>query len=102
MRDVGLPIFREGLEKGLSVNDAGAVTLLHLLSATDDTNLIHRSHRDTQLQIKQQINDLLAKEPFPAMADIEALDRDFIQKNLSPGGSADLLAVTYFLYFLSE
>ena len=27
------------------------------------------------------------------------LDREFIRENLSPGGSADLLALTYFLYF---
>jgi len=34
------------------------------------------------------------------MSFIEQLDQEFIQKNLSPGGSADLLAVTYFLHFL--
>ena len=101
VRDVGLPILQKALAQGLSVNDAGAVTLLHLLAATDDTNLIHRSDRATQLQIKQQIADLLATEPFPSMDTIEALDREFIQKNLSPGGSADLLAITYFLYFLT-
>jgi holo-ACP synthase/triphosphoribosyl-dephospho-CoA synthase len=28
------------------------------------------------------------------------MDEDFIQRNLSPGGSADLLAMTYFLYLL--
>ena len=101
VRDVGLPIFRKALAQGLSVNDAGAVTLLHLLAATDDTNLIHRSDRTTQLHIKAQIADMLQQEPFPATEAIEALDREFIQNNLSPGGTADLLAVTYFLYFLS-
>lgn len=101
VRDVGLPIFRKALAQGLSVNDAGAVTLLHLLAATDDTNLIHRSDRNTQLQIKAQIATMLKNDPFPSMDAIEALDREFIQKNLSPGGTADLLAVTYFLYFLS-
>lgn len=99
--DVGLPVFQKALDGGLSVNDAGAVTLLHLLAATDDTNLIHRSDRNTQLQIKAQIASMLQADPFPSMDAIEALDREFIQKNLSPGGSADLLAVTYFLYFLS-
>ncbi len=101
VRDVGLPIFRKALAQGLSVNDAGAVTLLHLLAATDDTNLIHRSDRNTQLQIKAQIATMLKNDPFPSMDAIEALDREFIQKNLSPGGTADLLAVTYFLHFLS-
>ena len=96
----GLPILRKGLEKGLSLNDAGAIALLHLLAATDDTNLISRSDRQTQLAIRQQIHALLEKDPFPALSVIEDLDRDFIQRNLSPGGTADLLAITYFLYFL--
>ena len=33
---------------------------------------------------------------------LEALDRAFIQKNLSPGGTADLLALTFLLHFLKE
>lgn len=99
---VGLPILRQGLAKGLSLNDAGCVALLHLLAATDDTNLIHRSNRQTQLEIKERIAAMLRKEPFPSMETITALDKEFIQKNLSPGGSADLLAVTYFLHFLDE
>ena len=28
------------------------------------------------------------------------LDAYFVKKNISPGGSADMLALTYFLYFL--
>lgn len=100
VRKVGLPTLRRALEAGLSLNDAGAVTLLHLLAATDDTNLIHRSDRQTQLQVRSQVRELLKKDPFPAPEVIEALDRDFIRKNLSPGGSADLLALTLFLYFL--
>lgn len=100
VKKVGLPIFNQALAQGHSVNDAGSITLLHLLAATDDTNLIHRSNRQTQLSIKQQISDLLHRDPFPPLSVMEALDREFIEKNLSPGGSADLLAMTYFLHFL--
>ena len=32
---------------------------------------------------------------------LEALDREMIRKNLSPGGCADLLSITYFLHFYS-
>ena len=31
---------------------------------------------------------------------LEQLDDQFIQRNLSPGGCADLLAITYFMHFL--
>ena len=98
--DVGLPMLRQGLSRGLSYNDAGCVALLYLLTAVDDTNLIHRSDRQTQLQIQKEIAELLKKDPFPDMKTIEELDREFIKRNLSPGGSADLLAITYFLHFM--
>jgi len=97
----GLPRLREGLSQGLSLNDAGCCALLHLMAATDDTNLIHRSDRETQLQVRENISAILAETPFPPLDRISRLDQDFIQKNLSPGGSADLLAVTYFLQFLT-
>ena len=99
--EVGLPVFREGLHKGLSVNDAGCATLLHLIAATDDTNLIRRSDRQTQLQVRQQVASALKEDPYPSSDAIEKLDREFIERNLSPGGCADLLAMTYFLYSLS-
>jgi holo-ACP synthase/triphosphoribosyl-dephospho-CoA synthase len=98
--EAGLPVLRQGLEIGLSFNDAGCATLLHLIAATDDTNLIHRSDRQTQLQVKAQIAKLIAETPYPTPDVIEQLDREFIEKNLSPGGSADLLAVTYFLQYI--
>ncbi len=100
LRDVGIPIMDKALDKGLSLNDAGCVTLLHLITAADDTNLIHRSNRQTQLEIKAMLSALLEKDPFPSLGTIDTLDREFIEKNLSPGGSADLLALTYFLHFL--
>lgn len=100
--EVGLPILRQGLRQGLSLNDAGCATLLHLIAATDDTNLIHRSDRQTQLAVKEQVAAMLREDPFPTPDRITELDREFIEKNLSPGGSADLLALTYFLLFLDE
>ena len=98
--NTGLPVLHSGLQQGLSLNDAGCATLLHLLSVTDDTNLIHRSDRQTQLQVKQSVAALLSQTPYPDHAVIEQLDRAFIERNLSPGGSADLLAATYFLQLL--
>ena len=98
---VGLPVLKEGLQKGLSLNDAGCVALLHILAATDDTNLIHRSNFETQQRVKQQVQALLEQTPFPAVEEIEKLDDGFIRDNLSPGGSADLLAMCYLLLLLS-
>lgn len=102
VRNAGLPCLDNALKKGFSLNDAGCITLLHLLAAADDTNLIHRSNRQTQLETQSQIAQLLKQDPFPPLSVIEQLDREFIEKNLSPGGSADLLALTYFLYFIGS
>lgn len=98
----GLPILKKGLEKGLSLNDSGCAALLHLLSATVDTNLIHRSSLKRQQEIAHQLFDVLKEQPYPSRQMLKELDDTFIQENLSPGGSADLLAVTYFLYLIAK
>ena len=74
--------------------------MLHLIAVQDDTNLIHRGGREQQLEIRKQLSALLKDTPFPSLETISKLDEEFIRKNLSPGGSADLLSLTYFLYFL--
>ena len=100
--NVGLPVLRNGLSRGLSLNDAGCATLLHLLMVTDDTNMINRSDLATLREIQGRLQAFLADDPYPDLSVIEELDREFIRRNLSPGGSADLLALTYFLHFLNN
>ena len=100
--EVGLPVLRQGLAQGLSLNEAGAATLMHLIPATQDTNLYARSDAHTQAAVCQEIQNLLKSTPYPAKEVLEEWDKKFIQKNLSPGGSADLLAASLFLYFLKE
>ena len=100
VKDVGLPILKEGLKRELSLNDAGAVTLLHLLTVTEDTNIINRTDIGTNESVHLEMSALLQKDPFPDLDVIEALDDDFIRRNISPGGTADLLAACYFLFFL--
>jgi len=92
--NVGLPAFREALNRGLSRNDAGAVALLHLIAYVEDTNLHHRGGASGAAWAKAEAKKLL---PHPTMAQIEELDDALIARNLSPGGCADLLAVTLFL-----
>ena len=100
VRDVGLPALEQGLSQGLSLNDAGCGALLALITAAEDTNLIARSDRETQQKVVRQISQLLKESPYPEKEMLEQLDREFQEKNLSPGGSADLLALCYFLHFL--
>jgi holo-ACP synthase/triphosphoribosyl-dephospho-CoA synthase len=102
VRDIGLPKLEAGLARGLDLNDAGCAALLAMLTETADTNLIARSDYETQQRIAREIRVLLETEPFPDPQRLRELDRVFVEKNLSPGGTADLLALTYFLYFLKH
>ena len=100
--EVGLPILEAGLSRGLTLEEAGCAALLHLMCAVTDTNLIARSDIETQQKVCHQVRQLLAEQPFPTKAQLEQLDAKFIGENLSPGGSADLLAAAYFLYFIKK
>ena len=100
--NVGLPKLEESLEKGLSLNDAGCAALLAMIASAVDTNLIARSDYETQQRIARETAVLLEKDPFPGEEALKQMDADFIEKNLSPGGSADLLAMTYFLHLLKK
>ena len=76
--------------------------LLALLVHTADTNMIHRGGFDGMQQATLEVREILDRENFPSRETLESLDKRFIEKNLSPGGSADLLALTLFLHFLRE
>ena len=87
---------------GHSMDRAGGAALLAILAHTDDTNLIARSDRETQQKTAESVAALLQRDPCPDEAALASLDRAFIEKNLSPGGSADLLALTLLIHFLSQ
>ena len=95
----GLPVLENGLKLGYDINRAGCAALLEILVHSTDTNMIARSSRERQLAWVARVKELLAQTPYPDEAALVALDDRFIAENLSPGGSADLLALTYLLHF---
>lgn len=100
VRNCGLPALCRYLDMGLSYNDAGVYTLLEILAHAQDSNVFSRCGEEMQGIIAAQVQDILNR-PFPInIKEIERLNDDFIRNNISPGGSADLLAITFFIYFL--
>ena len=99
---VGLPKLEAALAAGRTVNQAGCAALLAMLADTADTNMIRRGGYALAKQTAEAAAQLLEKEPFPAEETLEKLDAAFIRDNLSPGGTADLLAMVYMLHFLKE
>lgn len=100
--NVGLPKLEAALAAGKSINEAGCAALLAMLAGTVDTNMIHRGGYELAKKTAEEIGALLEKEPFPTKETLEKLDAEFIRDNLSPGGTADLLAMVYMLHFLKE
>ncbi len=97
--EAGLPTLEKGIELGLDNDRIGAAALLAMLCADDDTNMISRGGRKEQLRTTKKIAELLKANPYPDKETLINLDDEFIEKNLSPGGSADLLALSWLLYF---
>ena len=126
VREISLPVFKKLLADGLDRNHAAAVTLLHLIAHVEDTNLLHRGGPEGANWAREAVGAAIGRPPeadadrgmqnakckmqseqrtdgrVPSLEEIAELDRQFIERNLSPGGCADLLAVTLFLESLSN
>ena len=74
-------------------------TLLRIMCDLDDTNIVYRTDYATMQQVKTQARHLL--EDF-SEAGIEDMNRDFVGRNISPGGSADMLALVVFLFGITR
>ena len=74
-------------------------TLLRIMCDLDDTNIVYRTDYATMQQVKTLARHLL--EDF-SEAGIDDLNRDFVSRNISPGGSADMLALVVFLFGITR
>lgn len=98
---IGFPALKKWLSKGFSLNDASAMALLTLISEVDDTNMVHRGGPELAKKSKEQARHLLSAVTNKNFKEtLNALDHQYITENLSPGGCADLLAVSLMFYFL--
>ena len=99
---MGLPLLREALNAGLSVNDALVHALLGLMTAAEDTTILNRHDPATLIEVQETARSILADGGMlteRGQERIRELDELYSEhRNISPGGSADLLAVTYFLH----
>ncbi|PLX01548.1 MAG: hypothetical protein C0594_12975 [Marinilabiliales bacterium] len=74
-------------------------TLLKIISVSNDTNIIHRQGPSSLKKIKKMCMEILEeKHPDIFNNKREALADYFKKHNISPGGSADLLSISIYLY----
>lgn len=97
-----LSVLDHARNAGRSLNDAGAIALLHLIARGTDTNMVARGGPERAKKAAEDCAQLLKRSPLPEMEELVKLDKKFIQDNLSPGGCADLLAITYFLQLCTK
>ena len=101
----GLPALEDAFDKGATINDALVHALISLMTVVEDSNVIWRTDYDTLLEVQRIAKNILSlgsvftEKGRIAIAETE---RYFLQRRISPGGSADLLSVTITLYLLEH
>ena len=110
-----LPFYNERRKS----HDAHALhkTLLRIMCDLDDTNVIYRTNVATAEEVKQEARALLAsfEEAYAAedkekcasaieekcasaeLLSLKDMDRRYTERNISPGGAADMLSLTVFI-----
>lgn len=100
VRELALPVLRECLEQGMSLNDSALFTLMRMITETEDTTLLKRcGERDVE-KYRHEAAEVTAGREMTAK--LEELNRKWSEEGISAGGCADLLGVTLFLLFFTE
>ena len=102
------------LAAGLNLNDASLCALVALMARTQDTNALHRggaegarAMQQTAQEIDRFIVEALSCGKLPGMMGqvterMRAWDEALSRARISPGGSADLLALALLMHFASQ
>lgn len=101
----GVATYARARTQGTTDEQAMHEALLHLMAHNMDTNLVSRGGIDGLRFVQAESRRLLEPPNTPAplrTAQLAAFDQALIARNLSPGGSADLLAVSWFLAHLDD
>jgi triphosphoribosyl-dephospho-CoA synthase len=102
---VGLPALEKSLEHGADSNSAAVQCLFSLIEVLPDTNLLYRGGEAGLAFAQESARSFLSaggvhRSGWQIHAD--KIHQQFIGLNLSPGGSADLLAATLFVNYLQS
>ena len=92
-----LPFYLDRLAEG----DRYALhkTLLRIMCDLDDTNIVYRTSMETMQEVQAEARRMLEHIPETTHfeAALQAMNTDYIRRNISPGGSADMLSLVVFL-----
>lgn len=92
-----LPFYIDRIAEG--DNYALHKTLLRIMCDLDDTNIVYRTSMETMKEVKTEARHMLeaSRNIVNFEAALQAMNTDYIHRNISPGGSADMLSLVVFL-----
>lgn len=97
VRTLALPVIAAGIKEGRDWNTVKLQTLCTLMSQVEDSNILSRRDEPTLSQVQDTFQKFLGEGGAyqkDGEQKLKELDDRFIRENISPGGSADLLAVS--------
>lgn len=100
-----LSILENSLKSNPDFNLAFVQTLIFLMSQVMDSTIVHRHDIHMLHRVKEEAKTFIENGGIYHKKGIEMalnLEKLYIKERISPGGSADLLAVTIFLYFFKN
>ncbi len=94
-----IDIFESSILKEKNVNSAMIRTLIFLMSSLEDTTILHRHDIDILNSVKSEAMELHSNFQNTSLdiSLLKEIEKRYSEKRISPGGAADLLAVTIFL-----
>lgn len=105
IRDVAYPFMKTLRTAGKQAMPANINVLLYIMSVLNDTNILSRSNYEELQWIKEssaailKLGGAFTAEGYQAVIKMNEI---CIEKNISPGGAADILAATLLLYRMEQ
>jgi triphosphoribosyl-dephospho-CoA synthase len=97
---VGLPALRAARDSGRTETNSRLSALLNIMVRLEDTCVLYRGGTEGLAIVQKGASDVLLAGGPGSVAGNQAMlrfDQELLTRNVSPGGSADLLAATLFL-----
>ena len=116
VREAALPRLRACLTAGMGMQDAALCALVALMARAEDTNAVRRGGAEGARRLRERaaaedaaLSARLAVPGFDAQTEGEALrfrltrwDAELSAAGISPGGCADMLALTLMAHYMEE
>lgn len=101
----GLPVLRQARSDGHPLMEAMIKALLALMAGAEDSNAAYRGGAEGLAFVRRRAAEVLIAADLRTKAGLDMVrdfDRQCTRRNLSPGGSADLLALTVMLHLFFD